>query len=201
MIKETRLAFIDLETSGLDPELHEILEIGVIVTDFKLKELGSLNCKVIPVYIEGAEEKALKTCGYDKELWEKEAIPLKEALKKLNKLVPFKEKAIPVGHNIKRFDIPFMRKAYKEEGIFDILSWTMIDTWDLAATYKVISGEQLPNFKLGTLASHFGIEIKTAHRAMDDIRANLEIFKELAGLMKIGFESCLEDEEQLSACG
>ena len=31
MTKKTKLTFIDLETTGLDPEKHEILEIGGVV--------------------------------------------------------------------------------------------------------------------------------------------------------------------------
>ena len=35
------LVFLDCEFGGLDPELHDITEIGVILTDYRLAELTS----------------------------------------------------------------------------------------------------------------------------------------------------------------
>ena len=35
----TRLLWIDLEMTGLDPELHRIVEVAAIVTDFSLSEI------------------------------------------------------------------------------------------------------------------------------------------------------------------
>ncbi len=41
-------AFLDCEFGGLDPELHDITEIGVIVTDYRLRELSEGEWKVRP---------------------------------------------------------------------------------------------------------------------------------------------------------
>ena len=39
-------AFLDCEFGGLDPELHDITEVAVIVTDYRLVELGCAEWKV-----------------------------------------------------------------------------------------------------------------------------------------------------------
>lgn len=37
---ETRILFLDVETSGLDPDKHVILELGAVLVDVNLVELG-----------------------------------------------------------------------------------------------------------------------------------------------------------------
>lgn len=40
MTTTSNLAWIDLETTGLDPEVHDIIEIGIIITDRELREVA-----------------------------------------------------------------------------------------------------------------------------------------------------------------
>lgn len=40
--------WIDLETGGLDPVLHGVLEIGIIVTDSRLNKLATFRALVLP---------------------------------------------------------------------------------------------------------------------------------------------------------
>lgn len=40
MTTTSNLAWIDLETTGLDPDVHDILEIGIIITDRELREVA-----------------------------------------------------------------------------------------------------------------------------------------------------------------
>lgn len=42
----TRLLWMDLEMTGLDPETDRILEVGAIVTDFDLKELATYEALI-----------------------------------------------------------------------------------------------------------------------------------------------------------
>ena len=44
---EFAFAFLDCEFGGLDPELHDITEIAVILTDYRLAELASAEWRVI----------------------------------------------------------------------------------------------------------------------------------------------------------
>lgn len=41
MANNERLFFVDLETSGLEPRMHDILEIGILVVDQDLQEVAS----------------------------------------------------------------------------------------------------------------------------------------------------------------
>lgn len=43
ILEDRRIAWIDLETTGLDPMKDDILEVGVIVTDGRFKEIARKN--------------------------------------------------------------------------------------------------------------------------------------------------------------
>lgn len=46
---DTRFVFLDLETTGLDPDREQILEIGIIVVSLELEEIGAWS-RVVPVH-------------------------------------------------------------------------------------------------------------------------------------------------------
>jgi DNA polymerase III epsilon subunit-like protein len=70
-MREKKLAFIDLETTGMDPLKHEIIEIGCLLAKLDDKgqyvELESFELKVKPEHIETAEQEALRVNGYDED--------------------------------------------------------------------------------------------------------------------------------------
>ena len=199
MKKISRLVFVDLETSGLDYLQHEILEFAAIVTDLKLKEVGRFVYKITPKHIESASPDALKTFGYDADVWSKEGLPITRALSQINRLIPKKTLGVAVGHNVKMFDLPFIRKAYTDQKLFDPFSFHVIDTLDLAMAYCVASGVTLPNLKLQTLVTHFGLTCSKAHHAMYDIHANMEVFKEIVGLLRIGWLDCQGEVSEIKS--
>ena len=43
---EFAFAFLDCEFGGLDPELHDLTEVGVIVTDYRLAEIAEGEWRV-----------------------------------------------------------------------------------------------------------------------------------------------------------
>ena len=71
-------AWMDCEFGGLDPELHDITEVAVILTDYRLVELASAEWKIIgrPDRI---SPEAAAISGYTPEGW-KDAIPVRQAL-------------------------------------------------------------------------------------------------------------------------
>jgi DNA polymerase-3 subunit epsilon len=80
------------------------------------------------------------------------------------------EDAVIVGHNV-RFDLSFLRAAMHAGG-YPALRNRWVDTCGLA---RRLVREEVPNCKLGTLASHFRLATRPTHRALDDAMATGEL--------------------------
>lgn len=107
------LAITDLETTGLDPKIHDILEIGLIVVDqVSLAILDTLELKVRPEHIETASPSALLLNGYNERDW-CNAVSLKEAM------LAYSSKsagAVFCSHNV-TFDWAFSAEAFSRTGV------------------------------------------------------------------------------------
>src|SRR3990167_4775619 len=126
-MKTHNLAFIDLEMTGLNPEKHEIIEVGAVITTPRLRVLEEFDFKVKPLYIENADRVSLKVSNYNEDDWAG-AQPLPEVLKILN------EKAkgcIMVGHNV-AFDSLFLETAFARAGIINAMHYHKLDTVSIA---------------------------------------------------------------------
>ena len=100
------MIIVDLETTHLDPEVGEIIEIGAVNAETG-EEFG---VKVHPLHLDVADPKALEVNGYRKEDWE-EAFLLPSALKLLSQFVG--EGHPPVmAYNVS-FDRAYLERAYR----------------------------------------------------------------------------------------
>jgi len=113
-MKTHNLAFIDLETTGLELNKHEITEIGCIVAKqipqknngAKLEIIEEFEIKVKPKHIETADPVSLEITGYKEEDWQ-DAVTLKEAV---GVLAEKTRGAIMVAHNV-AFDWAFVNPS------------------------------------------------------------------------------------------
>lgn len=63
------LAHIDVETTGLDPRFHEIIDIGAIYTDLDGRELGRIYLRILPDHPERLSSGAKAINGFDLAYW------------------------------------------------------------------------------------------------------------------------------------
>ena len=63
------LAFIDIETTGLVPGYHEMIDIGIVMTDLDGKELGDLFLRIQPKHPERTDEGARAVNAFDENHW------------------------------------------------------------------------------------------------------------------------------------
>lgn len=63
------LAFVDVETTGLDPDYHEMIDIGMIFTDIDGVEIDRLFLRIQPVHPERTSEEARAVNGFDPSRW------------------------------------------------------------------------------------------------------------------------------------
>lgn len=180
--------FFDCETGGLELT-HPILQIAAVAVDAEWKELGTFERKII-VDTEKCTAKALEINSYDKELWEKEAMPERAVVSQFKS---FLDKYCSVdlisartgnsysvarvgGHNV-RFDIDHVKFVFKRYGeFFPIQLNNPLDTLQGAVWYFEKTGKEPPeNYQLATIAKYFGIEVTGAHDALVDTRLTVKL--------------------------
>lgn len=64
-----RLAFIDVETTGLVPGYHEMIDMGVVMTDLDGRVLDSLFVRIQPRHPERTSEGAVAVNAFDADRW------------------------------------------------------------------------------------------------------------------------------------
>jgi oligoribonuclease (3'-5' exoribonuclease) len=179
-VADYAFAFLDCEFGGLDPELHDITEIGVIVTDYRLAEIAQQEWKVV-ARPERVTRESAEMSGYDAALWAREAVPVRQALAELAALLPAGRIAVPAGQNV-RMDVLFLERAYRACGLPWPFDYHVIDLATLFYAWSLVSGEVLPALSLRQAATWAGLaQGAVAHRALADARLTLETFRHYVG--------------------
>jgi DNA polymerase III subunit alpha, Gram-positive type len=176
-MKGKRLAFVDLETTGVNPFKHEIIEIGCLIA--KQNDAGQwvvteeFEFKVKPEHIETAEVEALRINRYDESEW-MFAHTQEEALKTLSQKC---DGCVMVGQNVS-FDYGFLASKFGKYGITDPFFYAKLDTISLAYM-RFRKDAEMTSFTLRELCERLGIKNEKTHTALADIRATFEVFKKL----------------------
>lgn len=168
------LAFIDIETTGLDPERHEIIEVAAVRVDPRtLAELEDLSVQVRPRRPDDADPTALALVGYSPDAWT-DAVDLADALARIK---PLLDGAVLAGHNV-AFDRSFLSRAWAEAGSRpDDLDHHLLDTATLA--WPLLVAGAVDSLSLGPVCAALGIDREQEHRALADARASLEVARRL----------------------
>ncbi len=178
-MKEKKLAFIDVETTGMNPLDHEVIEIGCLLAKLNEKgiyeELESFEVKVKPDHIETAEQQALRINRYNDEDWlfahsQKEAFTM---------LAQKCEGCVMVAQNTP-FDYAFLQAGFVKQGLKDPFFFAKLDTISLAYL-RFRKDPEMNSFSLKALCDKYGIKNEKAHSALADIRVTFEVFKKLMG--------------------
>jgi oligoribonuclease (3'-5' exoribonuclease) len=172
-------AFMDCEFGGLDPELHDITEIAVITTDYRLAELASGEWRVL-ARPERVTAEAAEMSGYGPERWA-DAVPLRRALGELAALLPAGRTVVPAGQNV-RMDVAFLERAFKKCALPYPFDYHVIDLATLFYSWSLVAGEPVAALSLRQAAITAGlIDGPVPHRAMADARLTLETFRHYVG--------------------
>jgi DNA polymerase III epsilon subunit family exonuclease len=175
-MKKHNLAFIDIETTGLNVLKHEIIEIGCVLTTPDFDIIEEFELKIKPEHIEHADPVSMKINHYDKNDWVF-AYTLAEAMKIFAEKV---KGSIMVGQNV-AFDSGFIEYAFSKLELENTLHYHKLDTISMAWA-KLHRNPDLEHFSLREMCKRFGIENKNPHRALGDARATFELYKKLMEL-------------------
>ena len=176
-------AFMDCEFGGLDPDLHDITEVAVIVTDYRLAEIASGEWK-IAARAHRISPEAAEISGYRAEDWAG-APHLREVLTAIDGILPAGKTVVPAGQNV-RMDVTFLERGYRACGHPYPFDYHVIDLATLFYTWSLVAGEPVAALSLRQAAINAGlIDGPVAHRAMADARLTLETFRHYVGRLAL----------------
>lgn len=176
MSSEFAFAFLDCEFGGLDVEIHDLTEVGIIMTDARLQESTEAQWRVRS-RPERISKEAAAIFGYDEELWAV-APPLRQVLTEIVDMLPKDRKVIPAGQNV-RMDVIFLERAFKKCNIPYPFDYHVIDLATLYYSWSLVAGEPARAISLRQAATTAGLlgSDGVAHRALEDARLTLECFR------------------------
>ena len=164
-MKDQPLTFLDIETTGLSPFNGDgIIEIagqkvlnGEIIGEFQ----KYVDCGV-PI-----SPGASAVNGITNEFIAENGEPVDEVIPAF---LDFVTGSYLVGHNIVKFDFPFIKKHALDLGITGV-DTKLIDTLHIARKKL-----RLRSYRLQALAEHYGIPYINAHTALGDVLITKEVF-------------------------
>jgi len=112
------LAFVDVETTGLTPGYHEMIDIGIVMTDLDGNELGDLFIRIQPEYPQRTDEGARAVNAFDDERWRQlGALSTADAVKRIvafNTDIAADRKVLMVAFN-SPFDSAFLDHLFRSQ--------------------------------------------------------------------------------------
>ena len=161
-IGERPLAFIDTETTGLDPSVHEVIEFAVIV-EYPDGSTDQYHTLIKPTHIETAQPKALEINGYaaHPERWD----DAPEFEQVAETICEWLLGCVIVGHNA-GFDLAFLAAEMGRSPFQGRLPYHKVDTTSLAFEHLVPKG--LTSLSLDKIRAFLGWSTDGAHTAMKD---------------------------------
>lgn len=184
------LAIVDVETTGLDPAYHEMVDLGVIYTDIDGAELGRLFVRIMPDHPERTEPAAAAVNGFSEARWrELGAVSTAEAAAALLTFHAKMAENHPAPDGTGRvwlftaynawFDRVFVDALLTRNGssIRELYNYFQLDLPSMAW------GAGIPDLKNGKVAAALGLDDETSdpleHTGISGAEWNLDIYRAL----------------------
>ena len=191
---EQRLVFFDLETGGLDPKRHPIIQLAAVAIDHAGEVLEAFEAK-LRFDPKKANAHSLRKNHYHPGVWAKEAGDPNETAKNFAAFLR-RHATTPmlsaegrsfhvaqlVAHNA-AFDGPFLATWYDRLDLYLPARRLVLCTLQLALWHFALTQAKPPaNHQLATLCAHFGIPFHAAaaHEALADVIATVQLFRALS---------------------
>ena len=168
-LHERPIAVVDIETTGLNPNAHEIIEIAIKTPT------SEWSTKIKPQNIANAQPKALQINGYadQPDAWD-DAPSIQEVLPEVRERL---KGHVFVAHNV-TFDWSFIEVAFKKHADRGLPFYHKIDTITLA--YEHLAPCGLNSLSLQNVCNFLGISNEGAHTALADVRRAYAVYEKLS---------------------
>ena len=172
------LTVLDTETTGLDSDIHEIIQIATI--SYVVSAEGDrfitkkYEKKINPQHLHTASEKALEINGFSLEEWKgsPNAIDVMPEIKEI-----VERSDVLVGQNL-IFDLRFINEICHRNEIDPPNFPPYIDTKSIAD--RLVRANWLQRSGMDYLVEHYGVKVEgRAHTALVDCERTMLVFDEL----------------------
>lgn len=190
--KFDKIIAFDCETSGInrkseDPsDGYQMVSAGIIIAD--TKEFKPIEKLYLEIKWNGEakwEEEAEKVHGFSKQYLEKTGVSEEEAAEQIGLLIDRHfgiDYALNfLGHNVHRFDIPFIKRLFDKYEIPFRIAHRHVDTFSLAMP-------TIGAFDTNKMFAHFGMEERKAHNSMEDIEQTLKVCRLISKMWKQAYQ-------------
>ena len=177
--------FADLETSGLDPQLNAVLEIGLIIEYRDVYKELNFFCQPFPNDLVDSEaldvnkltEEKIRSFSTPRKVYDDLTAELSMHVDKYNP----KDKFVLLGYNV-GFDAQFLRSFWTKNQDKYFGSWFWyppLDVMALAMRFLKERRHFMKDFKLLTVAEELGLEInpEQAHGALYDACLTRDLYR------------------------
>lgn len=193
---ENILCAVDVETTGLDPRIHEMVQISILPLDTRFKMLTDIvpfSIYLKPYRPQCADPEALKVNNLSIPKLMRVGLEYDESLNLFEmwfaelKLRPHADgevrQIMPLGHNYS-FDKAFIQAWMGREMYDKYFHWHIRDTLAAATFLKDRFGlfgyrDPLPKISLSYLCTHLKIKRQRAHDSLQDCVATAEVYRKI----------------------
>jgi DNA polymerase III epsilon subunit-like protein len=209
------IVFFDLETGGLNPQRHPIIQLAALAVRQDLEPLEAIELK-IRFDESKANKSSLRKNNYQRGLWAREALEPREAARLLAAFLKThaqtaaltqrgKELSLAqlAAHNA-AFDGPFLKAWYERLGVFLPARYQVLCTlqrakWHFAERPYLRAPE---NFKLATLCDYYRVPFHAAdaHDALGDVTATFLLYRALANAERSSCDHLFDLQRNVAGC-
>jgi DNA polymerase III alpha subunit (gram-positive type) len=169
-LTDKHIVWLDIETTGLDPVDHDIIEFAGVREGPEDK----LHLYIWPDRPENAAAEALEVNGFTSEEWERRgALSMGKALPQITR---FLADSILAGQNVS-FDEGFIKQTMKRYNNRDKIGYHKLDVATLAIVHLRPLG--LKKIRLHHVCDVLGISNEGEHTAMADVKRARAVYRAL----------------------
>ncbi len=169
-VQNKTLVFLDVETTGLDPTRHEIIEFACV-----FPHEGRVSFKMHPEHIETADPKALEVNGYSPERWSGyQTLTQKQGAEVIAASL---RDCVLAGYNVS-FDLDFINATLARHDVKVKLDYHKVDV--VALAYEHLMGLGLTSLSLKNVCHFLRVPPEPAqHEALNGALACRAVYRKL----------------------
>ena len=176
------MAHVDVETTGLTPGYHEMIDIGMIMTDLDGQEIDRLFIRIMPEHPERTDPGAAAVNGFSVELWEERGyVSEAEAVRQIfafHERVAGDRRVLFTGFNA-WFDLSFVDALLRSHD----RQWRDLYHYFIMDIPSMAWGQGIRGLTGAELAAAAGIEAETSdplkHTGATGVAFNVMLYRNL----------------------